>query len=450
MPENNRPDTTIFQKLVDQKNWDVLASLLVKMHPADIALSFEDIPSDHAVKLFRQLPVDIASEVLDETGPLIRQELIEKVDDAKLAVLLDELPMDDAAEILDDLPDPISDKLLELMDDTEAEEVREILAYEDGTAGRLMNRVVVSLRRQWTVGDALEFLRSLEEIETVHYLYVVDRIGVLIGVVPVRNLLLSQLDETIEDIMLDTVFTAHVEDNQEELAELFARYDYVAIPVVDNDDRLIGVVTVDDVMDALEEEVTEDFQRLGGSEPLDQPYFSAGLRRVIGARIGWLMLLFLAAIMTGAVLQAFENELQTVIALGFFIPLVTGTGGNAGSQTVATIIRAITLGEVRIATMGKALIREVTVGLFLGLFMGLMGFALAFIWGVGWQIAVVVALTLPVVVVCATTIATVVPIMANRFNVDPTIISGPMISTVVDTAGLSIYFTLARIFIDII
>ena len=179
--------------------------------------------------------------------------------------------------------------------------------------------------------------------------------------VPVRNLLLSPLDEVIEEIMLDTVYTAHVEDNQEELAELFSRYDYVAIPVVDNEDHLIGVVTVDDVMDALEEEVTEDFQRLGGSEPLDQPYFSAGLRRVIGARIGWLMLLFLAAIMTGAVLQAFENELQTVIALGFFIPLVTGTGGNAGSQTVATIIRAITLGEVRIATMGKALVREVTV-----------------------------------------------------------------------------------------
>ncbi len=450
MPENNRPDTTIFQKLVDQKNWDVLAALLIKMHPADIALSFEDIPTEQAVHLFRQLPVDVASEVLDETGPLIRQELIEKVDDERLAVLLDELPMDDAAEILDDLPDPISDKLLELMDDTEAEEVREILAYEDGTAGRLMNRVVVSLRRQWSVSEALEYLRSLDEIETVHYLYVVDRNGKLIGVVPVRNLLLSQLDETIEEIMLDTVFTAHVEDNQEELAELFARYDYVAIPVVDNEDRLIGVVTVDDVMDALEEEVTEDFQRLGGSEPLDQPYFSAGLRRVVGARIGWLMLLFLAAIMTGAVLQTFEYELQTVIALGFFIPLVTGTGGNAGSQTVATIIRAITLGEVRIATMGKALAREITVGLFLGLFMGCMGFALAFIWGVGWQIALVVALTLPIVVVCATTIATVVPIVANRFDIDPTIISGPMISTVVDTAGLSIYFTLARILIDII
>ena len=450
MPESIRPDSAIFQRLIDQGDDEVLISLMLKMHPADIALLFDDLADAEAVRLFRQLPTDIASEVLDETGPLIRQELIEKVDDERLAVLLDELPMDDAAEILDELPDPVSDRLLELMDDTEAEEVREILAYGDSTAGRLMNRVVVSLRRQWTVGYALEYLRSLDEIETVHYLYVVDRIGKLIGVVPVRNLLLSQLHEVIEDVMLDSVFSAHVDSDQEELAEMFARYDYVAIPVVDNEDHLIGVVTVDDVMDALEEEVTEDFQRLGGSEPLEQPYFSAGLRRVVGARIGWLMLLFIAAIMTGAVLQTFEHELQTVIALGFFIPLVTGTGGNAGSQTVATIIRAITLGEVRLSTLGKAVVREVTVGLFLGLFMGIMGFTLAFIWGVGWQIALVVAITLPIVVVCATTIATVVPTLANRFNIDPTIISGPMISTIVDTAGLSIYFTLARLLIDII
>ena len=450
MPETTRPDTTIIFRLLEQGDWNTLVTLITAMHPADIALLLEDVGTDQAVQIFRRLPVEIGSEVLDETGYLVRQELIEQVDDQKLAVLLDELPMDDAAEILDELPDLISDRLLDLMDDTEAEEVREILSYEDDSVGRLMNRVVVALRRQWSVAEALEYLRSLDEIETIHYLYVVDRNEKLIGVVPIRNLILSQLGESVEDIMLRSVFSIEATADQEELAEFIARYDYVAIPVVDDQERLIGVVTVDDVMDALEEEVTEDIQRLGGSEPLDQPYFSAGLRRVTGARIGWLMLLFLAAIMTGAVLQAFENELQTVIALGFFIPLVTGTGGNAGSQTVATIIRAITLGEVRLATLGKALIREVTVGLFLGLFMGSMGFGLAFLWGVGWQIALVVALTLPVVVMCATTIATVVPTLANRFNIDPTIISGPMISTIVDTAGLAIYFSLARLLIDAI
>jgi len=450
MPETNRPDSAIIFRLLEKEEWETLIALILKMHPADIAILLEDIGTTQAVQVFRRLPVEIGSEVLDETGALIRQELIDQVDDQKLAILLDELPMDDAAEILDELPDRISDRLLELMDDTEAEEVREILAYDDNTVGRIMNRVVISLRRQWSVAHALEYLRSLEEIETIHYLYVVDRDEHLIGVVPIRNLILSQLGESVEQIMLPSVFSIQATADQEELAEFIARYDYVAIPVVDERERLIGVVTVDDVMDALEEEVTEDIQRLGGSEPLDQPYFSASLKRVIGARIGWLMLLFLAAIMTGAVLQAFENELQTVIALGFFIPLVTGTGGNAGSQTVATIIRAITLGEVRVATLGKAVLREITVGLFLGVFMGLMGFALAFLWGFGWELALTVAFTLPIVVVCATTIATVVPTLATRFNIDPTIISGPMISTVVDTAGLSIYFLLARVFIDII
>ncbi|MEM7799327.1 MAG: magnesium transporter, partial [Chloroflexota bacterium] len=337
-----------------------------------------------------------------------------------------------------------------LMEPEEAEEVREILSYGEDTAGRLMNRDVAALRRQWTIDEAFDYLRSLDEVETVHYLYVVDRNEVLIGVVPIRNLLLAKQNRTIDDIMLRSVFSIQADADQEELAEFVARYDYVAIPVVDEKDRLIGVVTVDDVMDALEEEVTEDIQRLGGSEPLEQPYFSASLTRVVGARVGWLMLLFVAAIMTGAVLQFYEAELQTVIALSFFIPLVTGTGGNAGSQTVATIIRAITLGEVSVSTLGRAWQREVTVGLFLGLAMGVMGLILGSIWGVGVDVAMVVAFTLPIVVMCATTIATIVPTLATRFGIDPTIISGPMISTIVDTAGLSIYFSIAKLLIDVI
>lgn len=450
MPEYRLPNIDQIVTLVERDDLTTLQALIVDIHPADIASLLDELPDDAAVYLFQGLPVEVASEVLDESGGLIREVLIEEVDDEQLADLLDELPMDDAAEILDDLPDLISDRLLGLMEPVEAEEVREILSYEEDSAGRLMNRDVAALRRQWTIEEALAYLRSLEEVETIHYLYVVDRYGKLIGVVPIRNLLLAQEGTIIEDIMLRSVFSIHATADQEELAEFVARYDYVAIPVVDDEDYLIGVVTVDDVMDALEEEVTEDILRLGGSEPLAQPYFSASLIRVVGARVGWLMLLFFAAIMTGAVLQFFEEELQTVIALSFFIPLVTGTGGNAGSQTVATIIRAITLGEVKLSTMWLAWQREVTVGFFLGLFMGLMGLALGFIWGVGWQVALVVAFTLPIVVMCATTIATIVPTLADHYEIDPTIISGPMISTIVDTAGLTIYFLLAILILDVI
>jgi magnesium transporter len=206
----------------------------------------------------------------------------------------------------------------------------------------------------------------------------------------------------------------------------------------------LGVVTVDDVVDIFEEEVTEDIQRLGGSEPLEQPYFAASLWQVVRKRIGWLLLLFVAATLTGTVLRFFEEELLLVVALSFFIPLITGTGGNAGSQTVATIIRALTLGEVRLSNIGQAWLREVTIGLLLGLAMGLVGFLRAILWQTGYEVALVVTITLPIVVIWATTIATLVPILADHFEIDPTVISGPMISTIVDATGLLIYFLLAK------
>jgi magnesium transporter len=369
---------------------------------------------------------------------------VEKVDDERLADLLEELPMDDAAEFLEDLPEEISDRLIDLMEPEEAEEVRELLAYQDETAGRLMTTDIAMLRRHWTVAQAFDYLRNLEDAETLHYLYVVDRYGKLIGVAPLRALILSQPDSTIEEIMTTDIVAAPVTADQEELAEMVARYDYFAIPIVDDENRLLGVVTVDDVVDIFEEEVTEDIQRLGGSEPLEQPYFAASLWQVVRKRIGWLLLLFVAATLTGTVLRFFEEELLLVVALSFFIPLITGTGGNAGSQTVATIIRALTLGEVRLSNIGQAWLREVTVGLLLGLAMGLVGFLRAILWQTGYEVALVVTITLPIVVIWATTIATLVPILADHFEIDPTVISGPMISTIVDATGLLIYFLLAK------
>lgn len=443
-PEHKLPDSELVSELIQNNRLNELGDVVENYHPADIADLLEDLPSKEAIVVFGRLPVDVASEVLDETGGLIRQELVEKVDDEILADLLDELPMDDAAEFLEDLPDDVSDRLLDLMEPEEAEDVRQILSYEDETAGRLMTRDVAALRRQWTVNQALDFLRNLPEVETVHYLYVVDQLGKLIGVVPIRDLLMAQPNQKIQEIMLSSVYSVLVTADQEEIAEIFARYDYVAIPVVDHQRRLLGVITVDDAMDALEEEVTEDIQRLGGSEPLDQPYFAAPILQVVRKRIGWLMLLFVAANMSGAVYSAFQDELGKALILASFTPLIMGTGGNAGSQTVATIIRAITLGEVRLSTLLSAWRKEVTTGLILGILMGSIGVVLGIVWGAGWQIGVVVGITLPIVIVSATTIATLVPTIANHYKIDPTVVSGPMITTIVDSAGLAIYFMLAK------
>jgi len=438
------PTSEDIEKLVEAGEHGQLKQVLAEVHPADIADLLDDLSPESAVHAFGLLSNEVASEVLDETGSLVRQELVEKIADEKLADLLEGLPMDDAAEFLEDLPDPVSDRLLALMEPQEAEEVRELLGYEEETAGRLMTRDVVALRRQWSVAQTLEYLRSLKDAETLHYLYVVDQHDVLIGVTPLRKLIMSPPGATIDAIMNRDIVAVPVTADQEELAEIVARYDFYAIPVVDAAGRLMGVVTVDDVLDIVADEATEDIQRLGGSEPLDQPYFAASLGQVLRKRMGWLLLLFFAATLTGSVTRLFQAELDTVITLVLFIPLIIGTGGNAGSQTVATIIRAITLDEVRLANMWQAWKREISAGFLLGLIMGIVGFVRALFWSTGYEVALVVTLTLPIVVIWATTVATLVPILADRFSIDPTVISGPMISTIVDATGLLIYFTLAK------
>jgi magnesium transporter len=433
---------------IEQNQIEELQSLIHDYHPADIADVLDDMSPEEAVIIFDLLSNEVASEVLDETGSLVRQELIEKVDDERLADLLDELPMDDAAEFLDDLPEETATRLIELMEPGEAEEVLELLGYQDETAGRLMTRDVAALRRTWTAAEALQYLRSLvveDKAETVHYLYVVDRDNKLIGVVPIRALLMAQPEATIESIMVPEVFTVQVTADQEELAEVVSKYDFVAIPVVDMSNRFLGVVTVDDILDIVEEEATEDIQRLGGSEPLAQPYFSASVIQVVGKRLIWLLPLFAASVVTDAVVENYEWLTAVFISLTFFVPVVIGTAGNAGSQTVATIIRGIAVGEIRLVDIGRAWTREATVGLVLGLVLGIAGFIRAQIFDAGFGVGLVLALTLPLVVLWANTVATLVPLIAQRINIDPAVVSTPMITTVVDATGLFIYFTLAAI-----
>lgn len=442
------PSQETINTLIKQNAWDDLRKLLSEVHPADIAFLLDQLELEDAVLVFRLLPLETASEVLDETGSRVRQELVEKVDEERLADLLDELPMDDAAEFLEDLPDLKAARLLDLMEPEEAEDVRELLRYEDETAGRLMTRDVVALRRHWTIAETLNFLRNLEDTDPLHYLYVIDRNNHLIGVVPLRELIKAKPEQTVESIMRGDVATVSVHADQEALAEMVARYDYYAMPVVDDANHLVGIVTVDDVLDVLADEATEDIQRLGGSEPLDQPYFAVSVFHVVRKRIVWLLLLFVAATLTGTVIRQFEVELETVIALGIFIPLITGTGGNAGSQTVTTVIRALALGEVQRRDIFRVLWREITVALLLGTLLGLVGFLRAITWDTGYQtvydVSIVVMLTLPLVVLWANVVATVVPIVAEKLRIDPTVVSAPMITTVVDATGLGIYFLLAK------
>ncbi len=438
--------TNQVKSLIKQEKLDQLSQLVNEYHPADIADILDNLAPEEALIVFELLTDEVASEVLDETGSIVRQELVEKVDDERLADLLDELPMDDAADFLDELPDDTATLLLDLMEPEEAQEVRELLSYEDETAGRLMTRDVAALRRHWTVAEALEYLRSLaeiEEAETVHYLYVIDKDSHLIGVVPIRALLQATPAMTIQSIMVADILTIPVSTDQEEVADMMSKYDYVAMPVVDEERHLLGVVTVDDVLDILEEEATEDIQRLGGSEPLAQPYFSASVLQVVGKRLVWLLPLFAASLATDLIVTNYEALLAAFISLTIFIPVVSGTAGNAGSQTVATIIRAIAVGEIRLADIGRALSREISVGLILGVVLGIAGFIRAVILDSDPRVPLVLALTLLLVVIWANTVATLVPLITQRLRIDPAVVSAPMITTIVDASGIFIYLALA-------
>ena len=438
---------TYFEKGQVEQARDLLADL----HPADIADILDILEEGLRFQAFGLLDDVAASEVLDETMSEATLDLVESMPDEWVADLLEELPMDDAAEILSDLPSDQAEALIELMDPQEAAEVQSLLEYDEGTAGRIMTEKVVLLSRRWTAQETIEYLRRIDpEAETLAYLYTVDENDRLVGVVPLRVLMTAPADALIHDLMNPDIISVSVDTDQEEVAQIVAKYDFFAIPVVDRAGGMAGIITHDDVMDVLEEEFTEDVQRLGGSQPLERPYFAVSIPRVVWKRVGWLVVLFVTGgLLAGAVVKNFEAELAAVVALGTFIPLVTGTGGNAGSQSVATIIRAQALGEVRAGDAFRVVFREVVTGLGVGLIMGAIGIALAVYWEAGPLLALTFTLTLIAICVLANVFAALIPIVAERIGIDPAVISTPFITTVVDASGLFIYFSLAKLILGI-
>jgi magnesium transporter len=313
-----------------------------------------------------------------------------------------------------------------------------------------MTSEFLALRRRMTARDALEALRLWNpETELPYYLYVIDAERRLVGVVGLRQIIQADPNTLLVDIMDPEVISVAVGTDQEQVAELMTKYDLLALPVVDAQNRLLGIITIDDVVDVLEDEATEDIQRLGGAQPLDQPYLASRIGTVAQKRIGWLLLLFLTESLTGTVLRHFEDELQSVVALSFFIPLLIGTGGNAGSQTTSTIIRALAVGDIDLKDALKALWHELRVGLALGIGMSIVAYLRALTWGSGPGLALTVAISILMIVIWANSLGAVLPTLAARLKIDPTVVSGPVMSTLVDATGLFIYFTIARLLLGL-
>jgi magnesium transporter len=308
----------------------------------------------------------------------------------------------------------------------------------------MMTPEYVAVRAEAKASDAVVALRQASEAETFSYIYVVDNERHLLGVLSLRNLVLTRPDTPVRDLMAPETIRVRADADRETVARLVTDYNFIALPVVDDQDRLLGIVTEDDVADVLEEEATEDIERLGGSQPLETPYRLASVPLLFRRRVGWLLLLFVAQAYTGTVLEAFSGELQAVIALSFFIPLLIGTGGNIGSQTVTLVVRAMALGEIKLRDIGWVLFKELRVGLLLGAVMAIVALLRAQLQAVDAQVAAVVAVTIFAICLWSITVAAVLPIILRRLRIDPAVVSAPLITTLVDGTGLVIYFEIAR------
>ncbi|MFN7015932.1 MAG: magnesium transporter [Fimbriimonadales bacterium] len=429
-----------------------LRSLLEEYAPQDIAeaLSLMDSPAEQARALM-QMNESVASEVIEYLDPALVDEIFEHIPLEKAARLLQLIPADDAAQILDELDEAKAEALLQQMAPPEAREVRELLEYPENTAGRLMVRQYVRVRPDWTVEMCLDYLRQVgSEIETIYYLYVVDNRQRLVGVCSLRDVVISDPSKRIEQIMEPDPIVVKPETDQEEVANLLSKYDLLAVPVVDELGRMLGIVTVDDVVDILVSESTEDVLKLGAVEVTEEPYFRLKPWDLARKRVRWLILLFLAERLTGTVLRHYDEELQQMSALAWFIPLLIGTGGNAGAQTTTTITRAIALGEVRYQHVLKVMGRELLTGVMLGALIGMVGVLNAFIWtpqkefGLRIKLALTVGISQMTIIALATFVGAALPLLAKRLNIDPAVMSAPFITTLIDAVGLLIYFLVAR------
>jgi magnesium transporter len=433
---------------LERDDLDSATAIIEELRPPDQADLFTELDDEDQVALLPRLnPADLA-DILEEMDDEEAAELVAALPTRTIIRIVDEMEPDEAADLLGDIRPEQAQEVLAGLED--AEEVRPLLIHPDDSAGGLMTSEFLALRRRMKAGEAIEAIRAWKpEAETIYYLFVVDRFGRLVGVVNLRQLIVAEPDTLIGDIMSTEIISVPAGTDQEECARLMTRYDLLALPVVDTRRVLLGVITIDDVVDVLEEEATEDIQRLGGAEPLRRSYLDTNIFTVARKRVGWLLLLFFTATLTGSVMLLFQDELQAVVALAIFVPLLIGTGGNVGSQTTATIIRALATGDLEPADAFRVWWHEIRVGLALGLAMAFVAYLRAVTWEPNPELALTVAASILGIVLWAAGVGSLLPLLAARLGIDPTVVSGPVMSTLVDATGLLIYFTVARIILSL-
>jgi magnesium transporter len=430
-----------------------ISHVVADMAPADLADLINQLTLAEAATVVSMLPAARCIELFDDPIMRRRAAILEKLEPQRAAEILSGLSADERTDVIQKMGHHQRHLILPRITVKERKELEGLLQYPAHTAGGIMTTEFVQLDPQMAVGEALKHIRSVaREKESIYACYVMQPgTGRLLGAISLRDLVMAELDAPITEVMRKKPITVEAFDDQEDVAKKISKYNLLAVPVLEKDGNVVGFVTVDDVVDVLIEEGTEDILRMAGVEPgaLDKPYFSNPILSVVRKRIGWLLLLFVAGTLTSAVLHRFEDELAAVVALAFFIPLLIGTGGNAGAQTVMTVIRSLSLGEVRVQHAWRVVLREATTGLVVGLMVAAVAFGQALLWKAPLPLALTVSVTMLAICVWSTTVGSLIPIAAQRVGVDPAVLSAPMITTLVDATGLVIYFTIAKIILQV-
>ena len=432
-------------QLAKSKQFRALKDELVELNEVDVASFIEDLDSEITVVVFRMLPKELATDVFAELSPEKQQHIINSITDKELQNIIEDLYVDDAVDMLEELPANVVKRVLQNATPDTRRQINEFLKYPDNSAGSIMTAEYIGLKKNMTVEQAFAYIRKNGvDKETIYTCYVMDEKRRLDGVVTVKDLLMSPYETFIQDIMDDHVIKAVTTQDREEIAELFNKYDLLALPIVDHEDRLVGIVTVDDAVDVMEQEATEDFEKMAAMHPSEKPYLKTSVLELSKNRIVWLLVLMISSMITGGILAKYEEAFSVIPLLVTFIPMLTDTGGNAGSQSSTMIIRGMAVGEIEPSDALKVLWKELRVGLICGSILAAVNYIRLIIMYPGQKmICLTVVLSVFVTVVLAKAVGCILPIAAKRFKMDPAIMASPLITTLVDAFSLVIYFQLA-------
>lgn len=433
------------KSLAEAKNVRELRALTEDMNDADIADALEQLEPEERVVLFRSLNRDMAAEVFAHLIPDTKEALVSQLTAPELGRIVDELFLDDAADLVEELPADVVKRILENASPETRRGINQLLQYQEDSAGSIMTTEYISLRPDMNVEESFRHIREVgTDKETLYTCYVTDPKGILIGVVTVRTMLLSQYSDKIVDIMTDSnLITVNTNDDREKVTELFQKYDFMAIPVVDSQNHLVGIVTVDDAMEVLEEESTEDFHKMAAMLPMDEPYLSMGIGELAKKRVIWLMVLMISATLSGSILNHYQSVFAALPALIASIPMLMDTGGNAGSQSSTLVIRGIAVGELKLRDALTVLSKEIRVSLIVGGGLAFVNFFYKYAMSGDWLLSLTVGISLFATVIFAQTVGGMLPLLAKSLGFDPALMAAPIVTTIVDAGSLTMYFAVA-------